>query len=387
MDMKAAAASAQPVPDEEFSRRLARLRTEMAKGGVDTLVLTSRENVEYFCSHRTLSWTYNARPVFLVVGADAVQLVAPATEERNVAADRGGNGVVFYTGFLPEAIEVVVAAVGGTNAVAIDYGHEFLGRGSLALVDQLARIARVTEAGDTVWNVRVIKSDFEIDLLRTTFRIANSAFDRVIASVCTGITEIDLFRALQVELIKDGADRVDPFSVLFGKNGFRYSRPPSARTLAQDDYVWTDFRSSFGGYPADRNRIARAGEPSPREIERYGAVRAVTVQLAEDIAPGMTCGEVYQHFVQLWREAGLKEVYAEAGRIGHGGGMGLTEPPSITAGSTEVVQAGMVLHLEPKLEEELGVFQFEEVIAVRDGQNVFLSALSPAQLPIVGTDR
>jgi Xaa-Pro aminopeptidase len=97
----------------------------------------------------------------------------------------------------------------------------------------------------------------------------------------------------------------------------------------------------------------------------------------------MTGGSIHALFKDLWAAADLGPVYSRAARIGHGGGMDLTEPPSIMAESEEVIQEGMILHVEPKLEINGAIFQFEEVVYVTKERNEFLAELCPERLPIV----
>ena len=192
-----------------------------------------------------------------------------------------------------------------------------------------------------------------------------------------------MYRTLQIEFLKNGAETVDPFSVLFGTTGFMFARPSSDRRLAVGDYIWTDFRFTYGGYPADVNRTARVGTPTALEVDTYSGVRQVTIDLCKAVRPGWTGADVYDMFLKLWDGAGLPKVDGTPGRIGHGGGIGLTEPPSLGAGSTEVITEGMVLHIEPKLETPFGVYQNEEVIHVGPDGNEFLSEVAPVQLPVI----
>jgi len=97
----------------------------------------------------------------------------------------------------------------------------------------------------------------------------------------------------------------------------------------------------------------------------------------------MTCGDVFEAFERLWREAGLPPSYGLVSRIGHGGGLDVTEPPSISKANPEIIRPGMILHLEPKLEIDGAVFQFEEVVYVRDDGIEFLSDLSPERIPVI----
>lgn len=88
---------------------------------------------------------------------------------------------------------------------------------------------------------------------------------------------------MQAHIIKNGAGRTDPIAMTSGEGDFIYSRHPGARRLKADDHVWTDFRSTSGGYPADRDRIARGGEPSPAEVRLYQTTRSLTLKLISGI--------------------------------------------------------------------------------------------------------
>jgi Xaa-Pro aminopeptidase len=267
---------------------------------------------------------------------------------------------------------------------AIDYGQDMFGRGTLALVEGLrSSNAGVIEAADLLWDVRKIKTSFEAELKRVSYKIVNNAFDAAIAEARMGMTELALCRLVQAQIVMMGAERFDPIAMLFSKGDFIYNRPAGTRRLEPGHTIWTDFRSYYGGYPADRNRIARAGEPTAWERSAYTKVRDLTLDLARGVRPGMTGGDVYRRFETLWTDAGLGEVYGLASRIGHGGGMDITEPPSLARDSTEIIAAGMILHIEPKLEQNGAVFQFEEVIHVGHDANDFLSDLSPPAIPVI----
>ncbi|MEM5461111.1 M24 family metallopeptidase [Paraburkholderia phytofirmans] len=58
-------------------------------------------------------------------------------------------------------------------------------------------------------------------------------------------------------------------------------------------YVRADFRATYGGYPADRNGTARAGEPAKWELEMYTSVRELTHELCRSVRAGMLCADVY----------------------------------------------------------------------------------------------
>lgn len=380
-----------PVPKIELSARLAAIRREMAKDGVEFLILTDQKNFEYITDYKTLTWAYQSRPLFLIVSAEHLLLIASKTEARNVEEQPRVFEPVYYTGYMAEAAAVIISEIAtrdpsAKSTTAIDYGQDMLGRGALAIIEGLRERglkARVVSGVDLLWRVRIIKTPFEADLKRTSFKIVNAAFDEVISEVSLGITEVELCRKIQARIFLNGAERADPIAMVFGQGDFIYSRLPRVRALQAGQYIWTDFRSTYGGYPADRNRIARAGAPKDWEVEAYEKVRTLTITLANSIKAGVTCGDIYQTFEQLWGDASLPPVYGMVSRIGHGGGLDVTEPPSLSKNNPEQIKAGMILHLEPKLELDGAVFQFEEVIYVRDDGIEFLSELSPEQIPVI----
>jgi len=83
-------------------------------------------------------------------------------------------------------------------------------------------------------------------------------------------------------------------------------------------------------------------------------------------------------------ESGGAGPYAgRLGRIGHGTGLDLSEPPSINLEDPTVLEAGMVLYLEPNFVTAEGNFLVEDTVLVtRDGCEL-LSARAPTELPVI----
>ncbi|WP_352871172.1 M24 family metallopeptidase [Mesorhizobium sp. M1006] len=99
-------------------------------------------------------------------------------------------------------------------------------------------------------------------------------------------------------------------SITAGRQACSHCRPAK--------YAWIDFRSTYGGHPADRNRIACGGPPEGWENDAYEQTRAMTVALANSVRAGMTCGDVFAALEQLWRDAGLPPPYGLVSRNGPG---------------------------------------------------------------------
>lgn len=379
------------VPSAELQARLNRARTEMGRCETDVLVLTDEKNVRYFTDYQTLSWTYHARPLLAMLTRERLLVFGSLGEVRLMESMPRLFSPIAYDGYLPEAIDAIADQISAMPAstrrrIAVDYGPDMFGRGSLHLIDRLKQLASdeaVQSATDVLWRIRLIKTPFEAEMKKIALAIVNDAFDQVIANAYAGMTEFELCQMMQAQIYLNGAESADQIAMLFSDGDFFYGRPPSDRKLRDGHYIWTDFRATYGGYPADRNRIARCGQPSDWEIATYQSVRSLTIELANSVRPGQRCCDVFSYFQRLWKEADLGQLYGHVSRIGHGGGLDVTEPPSISAGDQTMIEPGMIFHLEPKLEKNGAVVQFEEVVFVGDSGIEFLSDLSPVRVPVV----
>ena len=75
---------------------------------------------------------------------------------------------------------------------------------------------------------------------------------------------------------------------------------------------------------------------------------------------------------------------SDAGRLGHGLGMQLTEGLSLTAKDHTVLRPGMVITLEPGVEVAPGMIMVhEENIVIREGRAQRLSRFAPPNLPVI----
>jgi len=373
----------------EIPVRQRRVKEEMARRGIDVLILTGQASFEYFTGYRSMFWASTTRPFYSVIVPEQSRstIIVHQSEQRSTEYDVGGSEFVFYQLFLEDGLRTLLATVSrmapAARQIALDYGDDLFGRGSLMLSDlrDLPRRPELVEGDELIWSVRAIKSDYEIEMKRRACHIAPQSFFAALKDLKLGQTEKEFARAIMINMLARGADSIDFLPTRFAKSKFAYLRPPSEKRLESDDFIWVDMGCVFNGYHSDLNRIAKAGKTNEAERSAYRFVRELTIELARRVRPGMACPDIVKEFERLWTPGAFGQPFAGSARIGHGSGIGLTEPPSIMQSSAEVIQAGMILHLEPKIETDTGVFQVEEVFVVRENGVEFLSELSPTELP------
>jgi Xaa-Pro dipeptidase len=146
--------------------------------------------------------------------------------------------------------------------------------------------------------------------------------------------------------------------------------------------VFVDLGVRYAGYHADFNRCLVVGQATSAQQDLQERVRLVSEEAARYVVPGAATREVYARVLDDCRRAGL--TIDAPGRIGHGIGLGVTEPPHISAEDTTILQAGMVVTIEPAVERDDGLYCAECLyVAAPDGGR----RLNPAPSPLLSTGR
>ena len=175
-------------PAGEYRRRIKALPSEMARGGLDALLLTTPADVFYTTGFLTRFWESPARPWFVVVPAAGEPVaVIPA-----IGAELMGRCWIndIRTWNAPDPVDDGVSLLADTlmslvpeaGRIGIPMGLESHLRMPVADFLRLqSRIAprRIVDGTDAVYRVREIKSEAEIEKIRASCAVADAAFDRV----------------------------------------------------------------------------------------------------------------------------------------------------------------------------------------------------------------
>ena len=384
--------TAGPFPTTEFRARLARAQAMMADRGLVAIVLTTEPEVRYFSGFLTRFWESPTRPWFLVVPAagDPVAVI-PAIGEAPMrrtwitdirtwrAPDLEDDGVSLLADTLRE-----IAGPGGS--VGLPSGHETHLRMPLDDYHRLATAIapmRLTGDGGILRALRMVKSEAEVAKIAAACAIAGRAFARVGEIAAPGVPMAEVFRRFQMLCLQEGADWVPYLAGGAGPQGYSdVISPATDQPLGRGDVLMLDTGLMRDGYFCDFDRNFAIGAPAPG-IEAAHARLIDAVDAAMEIArPGATAAQLF-HAMDRIVTGGAGG--SDAGRLGHGLGMQLTEWPSLIPADHAVLEPGMVLTLEPGIETAPGLMLVhEENIVVRPGGAEFLSPRAPRALPRIG---
>ena len=368
----------------DVARRRDLLDRELERLRIDAAVIAGETNVTYLSGYVTASWANRARPLLLVVrrGMRPV-IVLSAGEAARAIADGVDVEASPYEApvtvdgqleFMEAASRVARAVLGGARVsrLGLELSSHFLPCLSPRALDDVARVAsEVVDIAPLLWRIRARKSAFEIEHLRRSATVLGDAFGSFAATAAPGMTERELHRAFAAAAFAAGADRVGYTSVIAGiedgaLGGASDRRWEAGRLLLVDAGVVVH------GYWADFCRIYAAGEASAQQRQAYGAVVAATGAMKRAVRAGATAGAV--------ASAGGSGFY---GRVGHGLGLDITEPPSLHVDEKTVLEEGMTLCLEPNVGTAAGYVAAEEEVVVEADGWTLLSPPFPNELEVI----
>lgn len=341
-------------PHRVHVRRCRRLRTLLARHGLRTLLVTSRPNRWYLTGLDTTVGGVWIGPDSVSVQVDGRYAVA-ATEWQARFGPQAR--VLVCTGHW---LDGPVAEAGGPVGVEVDH---------VSAAEWLALQTHPSgpvPCRGMVEALRAVKDGDELQALGLAAAITRAALGRAVRGLRPGITEVDVARALALSLRGRGEDTL-PFTPLVAGGSRTQSPHPAAslRALQTGEPILLDAGARAGGYAADLAVTTWLGPPPPR---LRAARRAVRIAMAEALAlvrPGVPAARLDAACRDALRRQGFGGDYPHD--TGHGVGLEIHEAPRISPDSNEVLEAGMVITLEPAWYDPcLGGVRLEDMVIVTD---------------------
>lgn len=164
-------------------------------------------------------------------------------------------------------------------------------------------------AAPVLHQIRSIKSDIEIDLMRRAIDITDKAFDRVLRFVKPGVTEYEIEAEIVHEYLRHRATGPAYGSIIAsGADSCCLHYTDNNKVCQNGDILLMDFGAEYANYAADLSRtIPVNGRFSPRQRAVYDAVLRVKNGATALLRPG-TLIDDYHREVGKMMEAELLQL-------------------------------------------------------------------------------
>lgn len=310
---------------------LTRVRTALADQGLDALLVTTPANVRYL-SH----FSSPDDGAVLVLPDTAVLL----TDGRYTAQADQESALPFE--IVSNADEAIARLAKGKR-LAVESDHVTVKR-FRALADLLG--SEPHSSSGLVSQFRRVKSDHEIAMLREAARLTDIGFQAALSVLRAGVTEVDVALELERAMRSVGAD--GPSFETIVASGIRGAMPhgtASHKVIEEGDLVTLDFGAAYRGYHADMTRTVGVGEVGAEERRMYQAVLESQVAAVAAIRPGRTGIELDSVARDILTGHGLGKYFSHS--LGHGTGLVIHEDPRLSQRSSDVLEPGMIVTVEP----------------------------------------
>jgi Xaa-Pro aminopeptidase len=388
-----------------------RLRELMQRDGLDAVVATCPENVTYLSGFWAMSqWVRRGPQAYVLFpnGAAEPCLIANSgildlVPDQNpwvkdvrrygyFQMDIDASAELDAADRLQKQLFESPVYGGSVEALVEAMKEKGLARGKIGIdemgitpqcMDQLLSLlpnAQFVRCFSLFERVRSVKTDGEIDIMRTAARVTERAIDAALAVAKEGVTERELLREFNACLARNDAAPVVG-CIGFGNRSAMINVQPSHRKLNRGDLIRFDVGGRYRHYRSDMSRGASLGEPHRRVAAYYRAVEKGVLRAYDVVKPGVKVAHLFNEVVETVRREGIP--HFKRSHVGHGIGVDGYDPPNISEKTTEVLEENMVICVEtPYYELGFAGLQVEDMLRVtKDGAESLMSL--PTALTIV----
>lgn len=318
------------------SKRLGRIRQEMARLGLDGLLVSSLQDIRYlsgFSGSTALALITQSRAAlildfrYLTQAAREVshfEIVTTPTKPWDAVANLAQDWKIQRLGFEAEDLSF--------------FQHEKLKEG---LPD-----VTLVATSELIKDLRMVKDSEEVTLIQKSAEILSITLEEVLSEIKPGLREREVAALLEYRMKIHGADR-EGFDTIVA-SGERSAMPhgiASDKELIKGELVIIDCGCGYQGYNADITRTIALGKPSARALEIYQVVLRAQEQALATARVGVRAATVDKAARQVIEGEGYGEFFGH--NTGHGVGLSVHEKPTLSRDSEIPLEEGMTFTIEP----------------------------------------
>jgi Xaa-Pro aminopeptidase len=194
--------------------------------------------------------------------------------------------------------------------------------------------------------LRRVKDANEIQLLRKAAELTSEGMRVAREAVAVGAKEYEVAAEIEYAMRKRGSSGV-AFETIVA-SGVCSAFPHggcSDRKIREGDLVVVDVGATYKSYRSDMTRTFVAGKPSEKQKKLYQIVKAAQEKAFEAVKSNVKAADVDGVAREVIADAGYGDYFVHG--LGHGVGLEVHEPPTLSPDSKDVLAEGNVVTVEP----------------------------------------
>lgn len=356
------------IPRMEVDHRIGRLRTLMAKANVDACLIVQKADLFYFSG--------TAQEAHLLIPLAHAPILFVRKSLERALQDSPIEEIIPINSFSQMRDEIASNIGNGFRTLGLEL--DVLPVNNFRIYEELFPAVEMIDVSGLIRETRMVKSDYEIDLMKRAAEMNNDLFGSVRGILKEGMTELEFSGILEAGYRRNGHQgyvRVRSFNqdIFYGHimSGAHLAVPscslgptggpgPHAsfpygaghKIIQGNEPIQIDYVGVFEGYLVDQARTFFIGEPASEFLALHSLALSIQNAVSKGGLPGTRAESLYDLSVDMAREAGCLDGFLghpiPVPFVGHGVGLELDELPIFGRKSPHILEKGMTIALEPK---------------------------------------
>lgn len=335
---------------------------------LDALLVTSLKNIKYLTGYTSLDG------VLLITKSDvffSTSFCESGEAKANLSSikviERKRNQWNFFKNFTKEK-----------KIKRLGFEKEHISFAKLKELQKRLVNCRLKGTIGLIEELRAVKTKEEIAKIKKAIATAERIFTQLKQILAPGLSELDIFQDLNIQIAKEGGQPAFSPIVAFGSHTAFPHAQPGRKSLKKNDLILIDMGVEVEGYNSDLTRTFILGNFNSRQEKIYNLLIEIQEYLSGLIKPGISVAKVEKNARQFLAKKGWDNFPPH--NIGHGIGLEVHEKPFFSVKNNARLIPGMVFTLEPALYfPNWGGMRIEDIylITQRDCQKLSQLSIPP----------
>lgn len=312
------------IPIEEREERIKKIQDELKKRNLDAYLVHSTESdfasVLYLSNH----WpVWETAGVLIPKEGEAILLIGPEAEpfaESRSTIKKIVKMIEYRESAEPDYPDIPVGSFEELfDEISGGKGVNRLGLGDYAIMPlpvydsvkkALSKDTEIIRAEDIISNLRIIKSENEIALLKEAHRITEKVLDEILGKIKPGLTEKEVVGMVLESIYRNDAE-CEAFSqyIFSGINTRNAISRTTYKKIEKNEMIQINIGSQYGGYASAIGRPIVIGKMSEsmRKIVEFGL--EAHLKTYEWIKEGVISSNVAKKFKEFYFEKDFGKYY------------------------------------------------------------------------------
>ena len=310
--------------DQEYKRRLDKLRNVMSNKNLDAIILTSMHNIAYYTGFIYCSF---GRFYGCVITKNKITTISANIDASQPWRRSICDNVIYTDWKRDNYLKAIVSIIGKEKPpknIGIENDHVTLDMKEKFV--SLFSFSKFFDVSKNLMSLRMIKSNEEIEIIKNGARIADIGGEEMVKNVKVGASELEIAIAgrdkMEREIAKSYPDAEYMDTWVWFQSGINTDgahNPKTSRKLISGDILSLNAFPMISGYYTALERTLFLNEIDEESLKAWEANVKVHKRGLELIKPGAKCSDICEELNNLFAELG----YLQYRTFGYGHSFGV----------------------------------------------------------------